>query len=302
MTIPPNLQADLTWWLKIFSNPNQTNKIRSGKFVREIFSDASLNGWGASCGDLRTHGWWSTNDKILHINLLELKAAFNALRCFAADLHNCDILLRIDNTTAIAYINKFGSIRYPHLTAISRQIWRWCEDRDIFIFASYISSVENLIADTESRIADPDTEWSLSDEAFCRITKLFGPFEIDLFASLINKKCDLYVSWFPDPGSIAIDAFTLSWRDIYFYAFPPFILLPRVLRKIVDDGAVGILVVPWWPSQAWFPLFRRLLLSEPIILSPSHSLLSSPFRERHPAWKTLSLGVGKLSGELLRPV
>lgn len=296
MKIPSHLQEDFRWWIRIFSNPKQFNKIRSGKFAREIFSDASLNGWGAAWGESRTHGWWSENDKTLHINALELRAAFNALRCFASDLHNCNILLRIDNTTALAYINKFGSIQFPHLSAISKQIWRWCEERNIFLFASYISSIGNSIADAESRLADPDTEWSLSDKAFRRVSKNFGPFDVDLFASLINNKCDTYVSWFPDPGAITTDAFTLSWEDLKFYAFPPFILLPRVLRKIVDDGAAGVLVVPWWPSQAWFPLFRRLSISDPIVFSPSHSLLSSPFRDHHPAWRTLSLVVGRLSG------
>lgn len=103
-----------------------------------IFSDASTTGWGASCGKLRTHDWWSKDNKILHINAIELKAAFNALCCFAENLYNCDILLRIDNTTALAYINKFGSInsiQYPYLSEISRQIWSCCEDRiQVYLF------------------------------------------------------------------------------------------------------------------------------------------------------------------------
>jgi len=245
MKIPSYLQTDFSWWITIFSDTNQSNKIRSGRFVREIFSDASLSGWGAACGKSHTHGWWSESEQAFHINTLELKAAFNALRCFAADLRDCDILLRIDNTTALAYINKYGSIQFPHLSAIAREIWRWCEDRNIFIFASYIASLENSIADAESRITDPDTEWSLSDRAFYKVSKFFGPFEVDLFASLNNNKCDTYVSWFPDPGSIAIDAFTLSWRGLNFYAFRPFILLPRVLRKLIEDEATGTVVVPW---------------------------------------------------------
>ena len=44
----------------------------------------------------------------------------------------------------------------------------------------------------------------------------------------------------PDSGSIAVDAFILAWEGLFFYAF---ILLLRVLRKIMDDGAMGILVV-----------------------------------------------------------
>lgn len=299
MEIPAHLHEDFVWWSRVFSNPRQYSKILTGKFTREIFSDASLAGWGASCGELRTHGWWSETDKNLHINALELKAAFNALRCFAADLYDCEVLLRIDNTTALAYVNKFGSVQFPQLSSLSRQIWRWCEDRNIFIFASYISSLDNCVADAESRVADPDTEWSLSQEFFLRVVDFFGPFEVDLFASLINAKCEAYVSWFPDPGAIATDAFTLSWENINFYAFPPFILLPRVLRKIVNDEAIGTLVVPWWPSQAWFPLFQRLMISRPILFSPNYTLLSSPFRDHHPAYRTLSLGVARLSGRRL---
>lgn len=258
-----------------------------------------MNGLGAACGELRTHGWWSTEERSLHINSLELKAAFNALRCFATNLKDCDILLRIDNTTAIAYINRFGSIQYSHLSSISRQIWQWCEERNIFVFASYISSLENYVADAESRIAEPDTEWTLSQRAFQRIDRVYGPFNIDLFASLLNTKCSTYVSWFPDPSSFAVDAFTLSWKELNFYAFPPFILLPRVLRKIVNEKASGTLVVPWWPSQAWFPLFQSLLTSDPLIFPPNQSLLSSPFRGHHPAWRSLSLAVGRLSARLL---
>lgn len=301
MELSAHLQEDFLWWIEIFSTPDQVNKIRSNNFIREIFTDASLNGWGAACGEARTHGWWSRNEKILHINSLELKAAFNGLRCFAADLHDCNVFLRIDNTTALAYINKFGSVQFPHLSDLSRQIWRWCEDRNIYLFASYISSIDNSIADAESRRLEPDTEWSLSDEAFSRAARTFGPFEVDLFASACNNKCEAYISWFPDPGAITTDAFTLSWENLNFYAFPPFILLPRVLRKIVDEEATGTLVIPWWPSQAWFPLFRRLLISDPLILSPSYHLLSSPFRTHHPEWRTLSLGVAKLSGMRSRP-
>jgi len=45
------------------------------------------------------------------INYLELLSAFFALKCFAENLRDCDVLLRIDNTTAIAYINKMGGIQ-----------------------------------------------------------------------------------------------------------------------------------------------------------------------------------------------
>lgn len=165
------------------SNSNQAKYICIGRYVLEIFSDASLTGSDASCRFQRSHGWWSKNDRVFHINALELKATFLALKCFATNHQNCEILLRLDNTTTISYINRFSSVQYPLL---SRDIWQCCERRKIFLFASYIASAENIIADRESRRLDADTEWSLSTEAFDTISEIFRLFEIDLFALLLN--------------------------------------------------------------------------------------------------------------------
>jgi len=44
MLIPIYLKVDFHWWIRIFSNTNQRNFIRSTPFTREIFSDASLTG------------------------------------------------------------------------------------------------------------------------------------------------------------------------------------------------------------------------------------------------------------------
>lgn len=103
---------------------------------------------------------------MLHINALELNAAFGAIKCFAANFRDCEILLRVDNTIALSYINRFGSVQYSFLSSLSRDIWQWCEERNIFLFALYIASSMNVIADRKSRRSDTDTQWSLSDHAF----------------------------------------------------------------------------------------------------------------------------------------
>lgn len=72
-------------------------------------------------------------ERKLHINVLELKAAFFALQCYAKKFRNCDILMRIDNTTAISYINKMGGIQFPVLNKIAREIWQWCEKRNLWV-------------------------------------------------------------------------------------------------------------------------------------------------------------------------
>ncbi|XP_063635082.1 uncharacterized protein LOC134805796 [Cydia splendana] len=58
--------------------------------------------------------------------------------------------------------------------SITKDIWQWCESRNIHIFASYIKSAENVVADAESRRTHPDIEWELADGAFKEITRKFG--------------------------------------------------------------------------------------------------------------------------------
>lgn len=79
---------------------------------------------------------------------------------------------------------------------------------------------------------EPETEYELSSDAYKRIISHFGRPEIDLFATRSNAKCERFVSSLPDPDSIAIDAFTLNWGSRYFYAFPPFACILRMLRNI----------------------------------------------------------------------
>ncbi|XP_070529823.1 uncharacterized protein [Cardiocondyla obscurior] len=158
MTLPVSIREDLIWWKDNFEDNSQINKIRPGNFDLTIFSDASTSGWGAVCADSRTHGFWSSGEKQFHINYLELLAVYHGLRCFASHLCHVNILLRIDNATAIAYINRMGSVKFPHLSDLSRKIWLWCADRDIFLFASYIPSSLNVEADAESRGVSPSLE------------------------------------------------------------------------------------------------------------------------------------------------
>ncbi|XP_011865448.1 PREDICTED: uncharacterized protein LOC105560706 [Vollenhovia emeryi] len=231
---------DLQWWkTNIITS---SNPIRTQNYALEIFSDASRTGWGCFCNDMSTHGTWNEEERKHHINFLELLAAFFSLKCFASELSNREILLRLDNSTAICYVNRAGGVQFPHLSELARKIWQWCENKKLWIRASYIASKENVEADTASRITNLDTEWELSDRYFNQIVKNFGMPSVDLFATRINKKCKMFYSRFPDPDASSVDAFTVSWKNKKFYAFPPFALILRTLRKIILDQAEGVVV------------------------------------------------------------
>lgn len=298
MRLSDNVREDLLWWKSHIMTI--TNPIKNFKFEMEIFSDASLSGWGVCCNGKKTHGFWSTKERENHINYLELLSAFFGIKCFASHLKDYHILLRIDNTTAIAYINRMGGIQKRKLSTLAKDIWKWCEQRNLWLFASYIRSEENSVADAESRRLEVETEFALSNSAFKEITRSFRTPEIDLFASRTNTKCKKYVSWKKDPGSIAVDAFTIDWKQHFFYAFPPFSIILKVLKKVQLEKARGIIVVPQWPSQVWFPLCMSMFEEEPILFEPNINLIRSTNREPHPLWRRLTLVAGIISSKRLR--
>lgn len=228
---------------------------------------------------------------------MELTAAFFGLKIFASNYKNCQILLQIDNTTAISYINRIGGVQFVNLNKIAKDIWQWCEERGIWIFASYIASRKNIEADFESRKLESNTEIELSNGIFTELKILFGKPEIDIFASRVNAKCKTYISWKKDPEALLVDAFTVSWENFFFYAFPPCSVILKALQKIRNDHACGIMVVPEWPSQPWYPLFCYLLISEPCKFSAKNNLIFSS-KQMSKFWDKVTLVAGILSAEL----
>ena len=85
-----------------------------------------------------------------HINVLELLAAFLALQSFVSqsEIH---VRLKLDNTTAVSYINNIGGMRSEPLNTLSKEIWQWCMTREIWLSAQYVPGVSNVEADSASR-------------------------------------------------------------------------------------------------------------------------------------------------------
>jgi len=246
MALSAELKEDFTWWKKNILSASAP--MAEPVYDFEIFSDVSLTGWDVFCENLCSHGYWKAKELELHINLLEFMATFFGLKCFVSSRQRCNILLRLDNTTAIAYINHMRDSHCKGLSFLAREIWQWCEQRDIWITASYIRSKENVEADNESRRLQLEIEVELDDSAFQKIIEVFGQPEIDLFSSRANAKCFRYVSWRKDPSSFAIDAFTLEWKRFFFYAFLHFSVILKVLRKIEYEDSNGIVVMLYWET------------------------------------------------------
>ena len=118
----------------------------------------------------------------------------------------------------------------------------------------------------------------------------FNP-QVDLFATRLNKQIDKYVFWMPDPYCIAVNAFNFSWKTHKIYAFPSFSLVGAAILKLIRDNTIGIMIIPKWTTQYWFPTMLAHLINHPIQLPSGLKMLSLPFKpsKAHPLSLKLQL-------------
>lgn len=94
---------------------NYPRKITRDKSFITIKTDCSGTGWGAineNSGEC-IQGLWNDQDKAAHINFLELKAAFLAIKRLCNQLNDCHVKECLENTVAVTYINKMGGKLKP---------------------------------------------------------------------------------------------------------------------------------------------------------------------------------------------
>lgn len=283
-------KQDIRWWRDNVADAIATFAISNPDM--SMSTDACSYGWGAACEGVRTGGQFSSEESLLHINVKELLACSFGLRSFFQNTSHSHILLLMDNTSAVYAVNKMGSMRSRTLDDIAKHIWKWANKRKISLTASHIPGVLNIEADEESRREDHSSEWMLNPRVFSYMLERlnFSP-DIDLFASRLNAQIRPFVSYRPDPECCHVDAFSLDWGPKRFYAFPPFVCISACIQKVIHDNAMGIMIVPDWPNQLWYPELFRISVSDPIHFYDRKDLLILPSNEEavHPIWERLSL-------------
>ena len=111
--------AEISWWKEnINSASNDIGaESRHGEPDFIIFSDASLLGWGASCDLGQTGGHWLVTETGMSINALELKAGLFGLQSLLPSTCR-HVRMMMDNTTAVACVNKMGTSHSKHCNMI----------------------------------------------------------------------------------------------------------------------------------------------------------------------------------------
>ena len=221
--ISTHVKLDLQWWVEQ-SQIHNGRPLQIMQWDLTIESDASLTGWGASCLGRSTGGPWSQEERTRHINYLELKAAFLALKTFVPSQrtppdgqHHSDCLPESHG-------------RHPLSTTFSIS----SRNTGVVYTEENYNSCGTHPRGGEcpglSRHLEDSSDWRLNRNVFLELENRVGPFSIDLFASRTNAQLEVYCSWRPDPEAIAVDALSIAWAP------PPLIHVPTVCPHTSGPG------------------------------------------------------------------
>ena len=183
VTLSHLVTVEIQWW--------HTNVSTSHHFIcapppdTTIYSDASLDGWDATNSPTTVGAPWENMDNLPHINVLELYAAKLALTYLAANCQCSHIHLKLDNFTAVSYINKMDT-HSRTCNNVTQDIWTWTISHNIRLSAAYIPGDTNVVAEFHSWCFTENTEWALNTDVFLLLPNIFFQPEIGLFASALN--------------------------------------------------------------------------------------------------------------------
>ena len=291
----PAASQELQWWSRpgVFLQGCPLTRV-APHFTLQ--TDASTQGWGIVWQGEMWGGVWSSVDRSRHINVLELRVISLACLKFRARFRGRHVHFKIDNITAVAYINKQGGTHSLMMMEEARSLFRILQRFQIQVSASHIAGELNVLADLASRQGQVlQTEWRLCPGVFQWIIlhSPWGPPLVDMFANTSNRQLNAYVSPCPDPKALAVDALTCNWPSVTLYAFPPTTLLQRVVQKLITvRGRRVLLVAPDLPSAPWYPSLSRLAVRNPLRLPTPPDMLSQPHWDyQHPLPERLLLSL-----------
>ncbi|KAI5103666.1 hypothetical protein C0J45_7247 [Silurus meridionalis] len=116
-----------------------------------VTTDASLTGWGATQEGRSVNGVWPNSLHSAQINYLELLTVLKALKHFLPRLQGHHVLVRCDNTTAVAHINRQGGMCSSKLSALAHKLLVWSTRHFLLLRATHVPGVLNRGADLLSR-------------------------------------------------------------------------------------------------------------------------------------------------------
>ena len=138
MVLSQPAKEDIKWWMEnIMESYNNIGCGNTSPSIT-ITTDASKTGWGGTVSGHRTHGLWTHDESLEHINVLELKAVLFSVTSLLVSLENTNVMIMCDNTTAVHTINNMGTCRSLECHAVVLDIWEWARQRKNLLIATHI--------------------------------------------------------------------------------------------------------------------------------------------------------------------
>ncbi|XP_067293407.1 alpha-2-macroglobulin-like protein 1 [Pseudorasbora parva] len=138
--------------------------------LKVVSTDASTRGWRALHEGKPISGLWTETEKRLHINCLEMKAVALSLRAFLPHIKNHHVLVRTDNMSVVAYINRQGGLRSHSLHRMAKHLLLWAEHNLSSLRAAHVpvslqaprlvgESVQKLKVEVQGSVFRVTKEW-----------------------------------------------------------------------------------------------------------------------------------------------
>ena len=173
-------------------------------------------------------------------------------------------------------MNKLSKTHSHQLSLLAIELWHFALKMNLTLSAVYVPGIKNCIADRKSRVFNDSLKWMLNLQVFQQMLLKMHGIKVHLFASRINHQLTAFVSWRPEPGAMACDAFNLNWGLMKGYLLPPFCLIHRCKKRIQQDQAECILITQVWKSRPCYPVILSLLADRPLLLPKDRKLLQLP--------------------------
>ena len=186
------------------------------------------------------------------------------------------VTVELDNTAAIHY-GKVAVSRSLKLSEKGAAFFDWKERHGLSVSLSHLAGEKNIEADGLSRRQSTHIDWRISAWLFKMIRLHFKvKLKVDLFASAQNTQLPGFFAFHHDHRSLGTDALSHCWKNIGpVYAYPPPILIGRILQKIRAERLESvILVAPVWLAQTWWPTLITMMRSPPLLM-PNESWVTT---------------------------
>ena len=253
--------------------------------------------------DVETQGPFTAKEYASSINVLEAIGQYQGLKALlppvldrvpAGVRRMTDLQCVCDNTTTLHSNNKqrarssrlslvAANNTWDFLAGLGLDPLRW--------WTSHLAGALNVRADRLSRQRFDPRGWTIAGYVFSFLQRrLRQRCVFDLFADRANARCPRFAAASWDGEAEFVDAFSRRWAPLarnkgVCYAHPPYLLIPRVLRRVLDEKITLVLVTPAWPSQPWWPLLLLAAVCEPVLLPDSaHAMLPPGFPANQQKW------------------